>query len=148
VGDEGLGLPSAGAKLLPCQHSWQVKVSLRTVTGCSHPDPWARRLNPPRQHQSKKPSVGWLFTLVVLTAHLSNPPDALRRLCEQDIRGLIERERMRSQHSAQLRAVQCRLKSDQVAELGARFGVHTETVRRELHRTGAIIRPGGRPRRS
>ncbi len=33
----GIDLRSAGPGLPPCQHTWQVKVSLRNATGIPHP---------------------------------------------------------------------------------------------------------------
>jgi len=107
------------------------------------------RPNHPR-HNIKAPAWADAFILVGLTAHLSNPPKALRRLCEQDLRGLIERKAgtKRREHG-EAQAIQRRLTTDQVAGLGgaylagstvrqlaARFGINRTTVLEHLERLG------------
>jgi DNA invertase Pin-like site-specific DNA recombinase len=87
---------------------------------------------------------------VVLTAHLSSPSYAFRRLCEQDLRGLIERKgRKQQRERGQVRTIQRRLTPEQVTELGdayragstvrqvaARFGINRTTVLEHLDRLG------------
>lgn len=85
---------------------------------------------------------------MVLTAHLSNPPKALCRLGEQDVRGLIEREGGTNvRERGEVREIQRRLTPEQVVELGeayragstvrqlaTRFGINRTTVLDHLER--------------
>jgi transposase-like protein len=91
--------------------------------------------------------------LVVLTAHLSNPPYPFRRLCEEDIQGLIGRKAGKATPPP-VKAVagppiQRRLTPEQVTELGeayqagstvrqlaGRLGINRTTVSEHLERLG------------
>lgn len=98
--------------------------------------------------------------MVLLTGHLSHPPIPFLRLCEQDIRGLIESKAGKIDASSgpktdappmlrQLKPAEVdeivrlyEADADRTPEqLAAHFGVHRTTVTYHLRRRGVTIRP-------
>lgn len=96
---------------------------------------------------------------MLLTEHLSNPSYPLRRLCKQDVGGLIESNAGKvdawPRPAVARRPMLRQLKPDEVDEmvrlyeadlnltptqLAARFGVHRTTVSANLRRRGVTIR--------